>query len=236
MVSIILPVFNCAHQFRKGIPQLVDLLGSTGLEYEIIVVNDGSDESESVAEISAASGCIYIDNVVNLGKGAAVKRGIFAASGDVLIFMDGDFPFILTVITDMLAVFQNSSVEVVIGDRSLPGSRYPKISFARTLGSRLLSAIVTRFILKGLPDSQCGVKGFRRDIARSIFEKVTLTDFSFDVEVLFISGLRNHNLVRIPVQVIEQRESSVRIVRDGLLLSVGLLKILTRYIAGKYRK
>jgi dolichyl-phosphate beta-glucosyltransferase len=236
MVSIILPVFNCAHQFRNGIPQLLDILTSSGLNYEIIVVNDGSDESESVAEISAEFGCKHIVNAVNMGKGASVKKGIFAASGDVLIFMDGDFPFHLTVISDMLAVFQNSAAEVVIGDRSLPGSRYPEISFARTIGSRLLSAVVTRFILKGLADSQCGVKGFRRDIARSIFQKVTLTGFSFDVEVLFISGLRKHNLVRIPVEVISQRQSSVKIIRDGTRMVAALLKIMTRYIAGKYRR
>jgi dolichyl-phosphate beta-glucosyltransferase len=235
MVSIILPVFNCAHQLRNGIPLLLDLLRSTGLSYEVIVVNDGSDDSESIAEISAASGCIHIDNEVNLGKGAAVKKGMSVANGDVLIFMDGDFPFVLTVVTDMLAVFRNSAAEIVIGDRSLPGSQYPKTSIARTIGSRLLSAVVSKYILNGLQDSQCGVKGFRRETARSIFEKVTLTGFSFDVEVLFIASLRNYQVVRIPVKVIDQRQSSVKIVRDGTLMLAGLLKLMARYITGKYR-
>ncbi|RYE50191.1 MAG: glycosyltransferase [Sphingobacteriales bacterium] len=234
MISIILPVFNCVHQFRNGIPKMIEVLRSTGFPYEIIVINDGSDDSQAIREISMVNGFTLIDNVSNLGKGASVKKGIFAASGDLIIFMDGDFPFNLTVINDMLRAFENVTTDIVIGDRSLPDSRYPKISLARRIGSRILSALVTRFILTGLADSQCGVKGFRRNTAKVIFERVKLTGFSFDVEVLFIARIRKYNLVRIPVEVTDQQNSSVRIVRDGLRMISGMIRIMVRYVVGKY--
>ncbi len=65
-------------------------------------------------------------------------------------------------------------------------------------------------------DSQCGIKGFRAEAAKAIFNRITLNRFSFDVELLFIATHNHFSVGRIPVHVFEQNGSSVQIFKDGL--------------------
>lgn len=236
LISIVLPVYNCAANLDKGLAALKPLLENARTQYEIIVVDDGSAEQREVAAIAQKHQCIFIAQAKNRGKGAAVKSGILTAKGDMIIFMDGDFPFHLSAIGAMIDTLRSGSAQVVIGDRTLEQSTYPaNINSCRKAGSKILSAIISKFYLPGFRDTQCGIKGFTAAAGKKIFRKVTLQRFSFDVEILFIARKNGYTISRIPVHVYEQASSSVRVVKDGFYMLASLYAIFINNLIGKYR-
>lgn len=234
MLSIVLPVYNRITLLGEGLEQLKSRLDQLQYTYEILIIDDGSMAKEEVQAIAVRHQCICLRNEVNAGKGKSIKRGVLAATGDLIIFMDGDFPFDLSIIETMYQSLQVN--DVVIGDRTLPGSSYAKESVVlRKAGSRILSAIIRQFYLKGISDSQCGIKGFRSAAGKAIFSKVTFTRFSFDVEALFIATHNQFTIGRLPVHVYEQDGSSVNVLKDGLGMVLSLIKIKLNHVKGKYR-
>lgn len=216
-----------------GLTELITLLNKQACTYEIVIVDDGSAMKDEITAIAARHNCRYLRNDPNAGKGNAVKKGVLAASGDHIIFMDGDFPFELQVISTMMQALQQH--HIVIGDRTLPGSKYAKETvMLRKAGSRVLSSIINRFYVKGITDSQCGIKGFNAGTAKAMFGKITLNGFSFDVELLFIAQKNNIPVHRIPVHVFEQEGSSVNVFKDGLVMLFSLFQIKLNNARGKY--
>jgi dolichyl-phosphate beta-glucosyltransferase len=233
-LSIVLPVYNRISLLSEGLVQLKSRLEQQSCTYEILIIDDGSAAKEEIQAIALRHQCICLRNEPNEGKGKSVKRGVLAAKGDLIIFMDGDFPFDLSVIGQMLNSLQE--YQVVIGDRTLPGSSYSKETvLLRKTGSRILSSIIKYFYVKGIMDSQCGIKGFRAEAARAIFNRVTLNRFSFDVELLFIATHNHFSIGRIPVHVFEQNGSSVHIFKDGLRMMRSLIRIKLNHYKGKYK-
>ncbi len=233
MVSIILPVYNRSEELEKGLPGLKALLEKQSSGFEVIIVDDGSVMKEEMMSIARHHDCRYIRNEPNAGKGMAVRRGMLAASGNIIIFMDGDFPFHLSVIDEMVNVLQNN--KIVIGDRTLPSSSYPKeISLYRKWGSNLLSCLINWFYVRGIRDSQCGIKGFRAETGKAIFNKVSLNGFAFDVEVLVIARKNKYDIMRTPVHVYAQPTTSVRVMKDGLGMLISLIRIAINNVRGKY--
>lgn len=234
MISIVLPVYNEYIKLEEGLPILITFLNAQAADYELIIVDDGSESGDKIQEISRHYACRYIRNKQNAGKGRAVKRGILAADGDTILFMDGDFPFDLSAINAI--VYKLQTAEVVIGDRTLPASRYPDtLSRSRKWGSRILSWIISNLYVKGVRDSQCGIKGFRAAIAKAIFSRATIDSFAFDVEILFIARKNNCHIARVPVHVFPQATTSVKVMKDGLLMLLSLIKISYNNLSGKYR-
>ncbi|NML22642.1 glycosyltransferase [Pseudoflavitalea sp. G-6-1-2] len=216
-----------------GLTALHDVLNNQPCTYEILIVDDGSVMKDEIRAIAAQHNCGYLRNDPNAGKGNAVRKGVLAASGDCIIFMDGDFPFELQVIENMMLALQQHPI--VIGDRTLPGSKYAKETVVlRKAGSRILSSIINRFYVKGITDSQCGIKGFHAKIAKAMFERITLNGFSFDVELLYIAQRNQIPVHRIPVHVFEQEGSSVNVFKDGLVMLFSLFQIKLNNARRKY--
>ena len=234
MISIVLPVYNEYIKLEEGLPILISILKEQEGDYELIIVDDGSESGDKILEIARQFACRYIRNEQNAGKGKAVKRGIMAANGDIILFMDGDFPFDLSIIKTMVQELQTE--QVVIGDRTLPASRYPDtLSKSRKWGSRILSWIISNLYVKGIRDSQCGIKGFRAGIAKAAFSRATMDTFAFDVEILFIARKNNYHIARVSVHVFPQPTTSVKVMKDGLLMLLSLVKISYNNLSGKYR-
>lgn len=236
LTSIILPVYNCAPELEKGLAELKPLLQREGINHEILVVDDGSANQQAVIDVVGDYNAIPVLVFPNGGKGAAVKQGVKHANGDIIIFMDGDFPFHLSVIPAMIEMLQSGKSEVVIGDRTLKQSKYPvNINPWRKTGSKILSLIVSTFYVPGIRDTQCGIKGFTRIAGKKIFSKVTQKRFSFDVEVLFIAHKNGFNIARVPVEVYEQAKTSVKVMKDGVEMLRSLFGIFINYMKGAYR-
>ena len=213
-LSLIIPVYNAEAFILDSLVRLTKWKQNRKYFIQIILVNDGSTDSTS----------LIIDNYIhtkdnsiellsyktNKGKGFAVKTGMLSAKGRYRIFTDADIPFGFKVFDKFLYYLDFKEFDMVIGDRTLPGSLYfTKIPAIRKVGSSIYSFIVGRFVAGGHFDTQCGIKGFNARVANDIFSVNKINGFAFDVELLYISLKRNYDIKRLPVVLSRQEGTSV---------------------------
>ncbi|HET6991131.1 MAG TPA: glycosyltransferase [Bacteroidia bacterium] len=236
-LSVIIPSFKGAEILRNNLPTLIAYLRQKNISFEIIIVDDGSGDNGATEKVAKDLGCLFFANPENMGKGAAVKNGMLKAKGDFRIFTDVDIPFELDAFDRFLKYLNEKEFDVVIGDRTLPGSSYfTEIPAIRKLGSTIFSFIVGRFVAGGHFDTQCGMKGFRATVAEDLFSVSRITGFAFDVELLYISLKRNYDIKRLPVVLRCQEGSSVSVLRHGFGMLIDLNRIKWNQLRGKYNK
>ena len=158
-----------------------------------------------------------------------------AASGNDIIFMDGDFPFDLEIIERLVDKLQKPNVDIVIGDRTLQESSYAEATSLRMAGSKIISFILSRFVTKGYRDTQCGIKAFKKVVAKDIFSKTKINGFSFDIEVLFIAIKRKYRIEKINVKVGNQLSSNVKVIFHGTQMLLNIFRIQLNNILGSYK-
>lgn len=236
-LSIVIPCFRDADVLKRNLPLLQARLRERHIDHEIIVVDDGSDQADETQKITDLLGCRFASNPHNMGKGAAVRRGMLEAVGDFRIFTDVDIPFELDAFERFVHYLDFKEFDVVVGDRTLPESSYlESVPPLRRLGSTVFSTIVGRFVAGGHFDTQCGMKGFRAGAAEDLFRVARIDRFAFDVELLYISLKRNYDIKKLPVVLRCQEGSSVNVVRDGLQMLGDLFRIRMHEALGRYRR
>ncbi|MBT3208635.1 MAG: glycosyltransferase [Bacteroidetes bacterium] len=237
MLSIILPSYNCSKNLLAELPGFIKYLATIKTDYEIIIVDDGSADADISKSIAEKHNCIFLKNEKNLGKGAAVRKGILNSKGEFLIFTDADIPFQFDSFQKFLYYLDFKEFDMVVGDRTLPESSYfTEISKTRKIGSDIFSFIVGRFITGGWFDTQCGMKGFRRNVAFDIFSVNKINGFAFDVELLYIALKRNFDIKRLPVNLRCNESSSVKVLKHGFLMVIDVFRIIYYFYSGKYKK
>jgi dolichyl-phosphate beta-glucosyltransferase len=210
----------------ESLPRLCSYLNIRSVRFEIIVVDDGSDDNGATQRVAEANGCRFIANPQNLGKGGAVKNGILSAKGDYIIFTDADLPFGPQSIEHFWQVLRSTGSDVVVGDRTLADSKYlTEISWQRAVASRIFRLALGSDVIKDFPDTQCGLKGFSAAAAQGVFSAVQTKGFAFDVEVLCRARLLGLSSVRLPVRLENQGKSTVSLARHALRTLLELLRI-----------
>ncbi len=234
-LSIIIPSFKGSKTLRNNIPGLISYLKQKELIFEIIIVDDGSNDNGETQKVANELNCVFLENPTNMGKGAAVRNGILNSTGKFRIFTDVDIPFEYDAFDRFLKYLDEKEFDVVIGDRTLPTSTYfTEISGSRKIGSNLFSFIVGRFVTGGHFDTQCGMKGFKASVAENLFSINKINGFAFDVELLYISLKRNYDIKKLPVNLRCQEGSSVNLIKHGIGMLIDLWKIKLNYLKGKY--
>jgi dolichyl-phosphate beta-glucosyltransferase len=235
-LSIILPSYKSAGTLASQLPAFMTWLGTKSWTYEVIVVDDGSQDDGATEATAKANGCVYIAHDRNRGKGAAVRTGMRAAKGAFRMFTDADIPFEFECIERFYSYLSEKEFHVAVGDRTLPESRYfSEIKGSRKMGSSLFTFFVGRFVTTGLFDTQCGMKGFSAKVADDLFSVSRLNGFAFDVELLYIALKRNYDIKRLPVMFRSNHEqSSVNLMRHapGMLADLWLIK--WNHVRGRY--
>ncbi|MFN5032852.1 MAG: glycosyltransferase [Flavobacteriia bacterium] len=236
-VSIIIPAYRSSSALRNNLPYLMSFIKEKNLDAEVLIVDDGSADDGATEQVAKSNSCTYLSYPINLGKGGAVRYGMQHASGDFCIFTDVDIPFEKDAFERFLYYLDFKEFDVVIGDRTLPGSSYfAEVSGLRKFGSNIFSFIVGRFVAGGHFDTQCGMKGFRGEVARDLFSVGRIKGFAFDVELLYISLKRNYDIKRLPVVLRCQEGSTVSVVRHGLGMVMDLFRIKWNHVNGRYKK
>jgi dolichyl-phosphate beta-glucosyltransferase len=178
---------------------------NSGREVEIIVVNDGSkDQTLNAAkavlhDLPKGVSCEIIDYSPNQGKGQAVKKGMIAAKGDRVLFMDADYsvPMEDLEFADLLL---DQGADIAIGSRALDETILEeRQSFAREKMARLFGIFQRNWLGLRLQDMQCGFKLFTREASQAIFPQVKLSSVIFDGEVLWLAKRLNFKVREFPV-------------------------------------
>ena len=206
-LSIIIPCYNESKDIKKNVEIVKDYLKENKIDYELILVNDGSKDNTR-EEIESIPDVLALSYEPNRGKGGAVKEGIMHASGDYVLFMDADLSTDISAIKDV--VEQAPTCDLLIGSRHAKGSvikkKQPLLRVFIGWCCRLL--VNMKFHTK-LKDTQCGFKAMRIDVAKKLVEKQLINNFAFDVEYIYIAKLNNLTLKELGITWSDDRESTV---------------------------
>ena len=237
-LSVILPCYRSAALARQSVVRLNHALAGRIDSYEIIVVDDGFGDCEAALApmVAGWGGSIRVITLPeNRGKGAAVAEGMRAATGDVRVFTDIDLPYGTTPVMLIETLVRVRGFHMVIGDRTFPQSRYEtELSFGRRMASAVFSRITNIIVTGGFFDTQCGLKGFRGDVAEVLFSLQTVDRFAFDVELIYLALKNGLEIKRIPVMLEGNMTSSVRLGRDSLQTLVDVARIKLNQMRGVY--
>ena len=229
-ISLCIPVYNEEKILEATIAKVSAYMKNTFCEdYEIIFVSDGSRDrsAEIISAAAEASGGTLraIAYEQNRGKGYAVRTGVLAAEGDVVIFTDCDLAYGCEVIGEFYdRMTRENELGMLVGSRAIHPEGYEGYTFTRKLMSRTYVKLLSVWGGLSLTDSQSGIKAFRRDVARAVFSRCEVDRFAFDFEAILIANRFAVSIGEQPVKIINHRESTVRIFHD----SVEMLRAISR--------
>lgn len=201
-LSIIVPVFNEASRLTENLDLLIDEVQDCFPRFEVIVVSDGSTDETNLKLASFRHPDvkpIFINQ--NEGKGAAVREGFHASSGDYILFIDGGMeihPREIRVFVGLMALYE---ADIVIGSKRHPQSRIEYPWFRRVL-SWCFQRLVRFFFEIDVTDTQVGIKLFRRQVIQDILPHLEINSYGFDLELLSLAKIFGHDkMLEAPIRM-----------------------------------
>ena len=235
-----LPAYNEAGRIGPALDELFAYLDATpppaGLpsSVDVLVVDDGSrDATAAIVEARPEVGRradepgarLHLLREPHAGKGSAVRAGMLAAQGDLVIFADADMATPPDQLPKLVAALVGGSgqpaADVAVGSRIQPdGSdmRATQPPFRRFLG-RVFHMLASIWVVGPVQDTQCGFKGFTHAAAQDLFARQKVTSIVFDVELIHLARRRGYRLAVVPITWQDVRGSRMQ-PRPGLALQV----------------
>ena len=242
-ISVVIPAYNEEKNLKRGVLDgMESFLGKKGLDYEVIIVDDGStDETgELIKKYISKKDKFKLINTLHGGKAIAVMTGMLKASGEIVFFTDMDQATPITQLDKFLPKF-NGDFDIVIGKR-LGRKGAPIIRKLAAWGFSLL-----RGLILGLPfsDTQCGFKAFNKKSVEKIIPRIKsewgvihfkggAVNAGFDVEILYLAKKYGFKIAEIPVEWNYVDTERVQVVKDALAAIYDMLRIRINDLKGKY--
>jgi dolichyl-phosphate beta-glucosyltransferase len=225
-LSVVVPAYNEAARLGPTLDRITAWCRDHRPAFEVVVADDGS--TDATAAIARAAGPqVRVLALGHRGKGAAVRAGVLAAAGDVILFSDADLATPIEEL-DKLQAALDAGADIAIASRALPDSdirtrQHP----LREMMGRSFNLLVRALLLHGIKDTQCGFKLFTRDAAHDLFARATVDGFAFDVEVLWLARGR-YRVAEVPVVWHHIDESKVSPGTDAARMFADLLRVRLR--------
>lgn len=207
--SLIIPVYKQERTIKRDIENVIAVLESAKINFEIIPVIDGMldksyDEADSVKDPRVK----VVGYKTNHGKGYAVRYGFAHATGDVIGFKDGGGDLKSEALPLMLAQFEFQNADIVLGSKRHPDSKvkYPWYRKVFSFGYQLIVRILFGLHVR---DSQVGLKVYRRIVLEDVMPRLLVKQFAFDIEILAVSSYLGYTRIyEAPVEI-HLRASSI---------------------------
>jgi dolichol-phosphate mannosyltransferase len=200
-LSFIIPAYNEENFIDATLRKLDSVFQKCNLPYEIIVVDDGSQDKTLTNALKYAKNNGHVRVLSypkNMGKGYAVKTGFLNAAGNIVFFTDSDLEIDLCTLSKYLEVLKTA--DIVIASKSHPGS-VVSVPFFRKVLSYSFNILVRLLTGLSLRDTQCGLKAMRKDAFVNIFPRLAVKRYAFDVELLVAAHVFGLKIVELPVKI-----------------------------------
>lgn len=234
-VSVVIPAYNEERRLPSTLSRYLTAFEALGRPFEVIVVVDGcKDRTAEIAQSFGHRHVRVLEFSQRLGKGGAVKEGIRAAQFGYVGYLDADGPIPSFEISPLLEGLEHA--DCVVASRALPGSRIIEAQpLQRVLMGRMWNALARGLLLLPLKDTQCGAKFFRRDVALEALKQVTVTNWAFDVSLLFHIWKGGHAVLEVPTTWSHCHESHLRPMKavPPMLLSLVGIRFMSLPFAGR---
>jgi dolichyl-phosphate beta-glucosyltransferase len=227
-LSIVVPCYNEEQRLPRTIEQIERYLSGKGSVYELILVDDGSnDGTRKIMDVAAERNPLVRIEALphNRGKGRALAEGVAAARGSEILVTDADLSTPIEEL-DKLQAELAKGAGVAIASRALRASRV-EISqpIYRVLMGKGFNLLVQLVLLPGIWDTQCGFKLFRADVAHEAFAKLTTDGFGYDPEVLYLAKRRGVRIAEVPVIWRNSAPTKVNPIKSSLDMFKHVLRI-----------
>lgn len=242
-LSVVVPAYNEENNLKRGVLGTVrDFLENKGLDYEVIVVDDGSSDQsvELIKKYTANKKNFRLIQNPHGGKANTVMTGMLEAMGDVILFTDMDQATPIDQLEKFIPKFEEG-FDIVIGSRQ--GRK--GAPFIRKLSAWGFS--VLRGLILGLPfkDTQCGFKAFSKESADKIMPKIKnewgvvhfkggAVNAGFDVELLYLAKKYGFKIAEVPVEWKYVDTERVQVVKDAMAAIYDMFRIRWNDLMGKY--
>ncbi len=224
-LSIVIPAYNEEERIGNTLKVILNYLSEQNYSSEVIVVDDGSNDSTVSLIKNDFPSVIIFKQEKNQGKGAAVRRGMLEANGEITIFSDADLSTPIYE-TQKILNHLSSNYDICIGSRALNNDLIKEHQpFYREFMGKTFNKLVQFLVIKGIQDTQCGFKGFKTEIAKEIFKRAKINGFSFDVEALFIASKMNYKIKEQAVEWYNDDRSKVDPIKDSIKMLIEIFKI-----------
>ena len=237
-LSVVIPAYNEAGRLPPTLGRIVAWARGREFEVEVVVVDDGSTDGTAGAARAALAGFPH-DVLVhdrNRGKGAGIRTGMLAATGEFVLFTDADLSTPIEEADRFLAAHAEGA-PIVIGTRKSAGAQVlRRQAWLRERMGRVYTRLSGLLVCPGISDFTCGFKSFRADAVRAIFPLQREEGWAYDSEVLHIARRLGFEVREVPVRWTNDPSTRVRLVRDALGSFAGLLRIRWRGVRGAYRR
>jgi len=202
VLSIVIPCYNEEERLPRTIEQIERYFDGKGIDYELILVDDGSSDGTRLVMDAAAERNTHVRLEAlpqNRGKGRALAEGVAVARGSKVLVTDADLSTPIEELEKLQAELDRGA-GVAIASRAVRGSRV-EISqpFYRVLMGKVFNLLVQAVLLPGIWDTQCGFKLFRADVAHDAFGRLTTDGFGYDPEVLYRAKKLGVKIAEVPV-------------------------------------
>ncbi|MDD5760636.1 MAG: glycosyltransferase [Candidatus Pacebacteria bacterium] len=190
-LSIVIPAFQKGKCIKSTIKSLIDYFPQA----EIIVVNDGSFDNTKEIQSIFKDRIAYLENEINRGKGYSLRKGFARAQGEYIIFTDADLPFS---VKDIEKIFQNlkQGSLITIAHRE----KFYNDKFYKKLLRPFLYLMLKILFGFQYSDTQCGLKGFAKEVGQKLFGATIVNGFAIDIEILYLAKKLGYPVDEILVQ------------------------------------
>lgn len=243
-LSLVVPSYNESSRLQRSFRELDAWLASPAAQpAEVLLVDDGSSD-DTLAQLRAYAAErpeVRVLAEPHRGKAATVRAGVLAARGDLVLFSDADFSAPLSEARHLVRA-AHEGASVVIGSREASGSRREGEPLYRHVMGKGFN-LLTRTLVPGIRDTQCGFKLFTREAAQAIFSDLPSglggeirgpMVTAFDVEVLFVARRLGYRIAEVPVRWVYAEGSKVSALRDAYRMALDVAKIHAGALRGVY--
>jgi glycosyltransferase involved in cell wall biosynthesis len=217
-LSIVVPAYNEEQRLPPTLDRLHAFLSAQPLRYEIVVVDDGSKDNTCEVVEAAMTRIPHlrlVRQLPNAGKGAAVRRGMLAATGQIRVMCDADCSMPPEQLPRLLKPIIECKAEISIGSRYAEGAKTDvKQPAYRVMWSRLANKVIQRSLVPGIRDTQCGFKAFTAEAARDLFKRATINGWAFDLEILALAIRRGFMIEEVGVEWKDDNRSRINPLSD----------------------